>query len=157
MPPAPILDPQLVANGAIIADRDAIGMLNPHRFEFALLDAITYHDPESHTFGGYLDLHSVDWWTRGHIPGRPLFPGVLQVECAAQLASYLHHKTFTDAGFLGFVGLDNVKFRGLVTPPNRLVMIARGKEVKRRRTICDCQGFIGSTMVFEGTITGMVI
>jgi 3-hydroxyacyl-[acyl-carrier-protein] dehydratase len=157
VPPPPIIDPQVVADGAVIADRDAIGELNPHRYEFRLLDAITYCDLKAHIFGGYLDLHLDDWWARGHIPGRPLFPGVLQVECAAQLASYLHHKVFQDAGFLGFVGLDDVKFRGMVIPPARLIMIARGKEVKRRRTICECQGFVDSTMVFEGTITGMTV
>lgn len=155
MPPPLILDPSVVANGAVLADRETIARSNPQRYEFALLDAITYFDKETRIFGGYVDVRSDDWWVRGHIPGRPLFPGVLQVECAAQLASYLHKVLFPSDAFLGFAGLDEVKFRDAVIPPARLVMIARGLEVKRRRTICACQGFVGNTMVFEGVITGM--
>lgn len=157
MPPPPLIDPSIVANGDILADRDAIARMNPQRFEFSLLHAVTYINLEQRLFGGYVDVKHDDWWVRGHIPGRPIFPGVLQVECAAQLASFLHKLVLEESGFLGFAGLDEVKFRGTVQPPARLVMVAKGLEIKRRRTICACQGFVNSTMVFEGVITGMVI
>ncbi|MBL8877580.1 MAG: beta-hydroxyacyl-ACP dehydratase [Phycisphaerales bacterium] len=157
MPPPPLIDPLLVANGDILVDREAIGRLNPQRYEFSLLHAVTHIDREQRLFGGYVEVRPDDWWARGHIPGRPLFPGVLQVECAAQLASFLHKTLLAEPGFLGFAGLDEVKFRGMVLPPARLVMIAKGLDIKRRRTICACQGFVGTTMVFEGVITGMLI
>lgn len=157
MPPPVILDPSTLDFSRVIADREGIMSINPHRHEFALLDGIVHCDLESRIFAGYHDVRPDAWWVRGHVPGRPLFPGVLMIEAAAQLASYLTHRVLGVRGFIGFSGVDKVKFRGAVTPPARYVIVGRGKKVKRRRTLCETQGFVGNTMVFEGEITGMPI
>ncbi len=155
MPPPIILDPSTLDFEHPIADRDEIMRVNPHRHEFALLDGIVYCDMESGVFAGYHDVREDAFWVRGHIPGRPLFPGVMMIESAAQLASYMTHCMLEAKGFIGFAGIDKVKFRGTVTPPARFVIIGRGKSIKRRRTICETQGFVDDTMVFEAEITGM--
>lgn len=155
MPPPAILDPASLDLSHLIADRDEIMRLNPHRHEFALLDGIVYCDSENKVFAGYHDIREDAWWVRGHIPGRPLFPGVLMIEAAAQMASYLTHRLLNARGFIGFAGVDKVKFRGVVTPPARYVIVGRGKQIKPRRTVCEMQGFVNNTMVFEGQITGM--
>ena len=157
MPPPAILDPSALDFEHLIADRDAIGRVNPHRFEFALLDGIVHRDQENRVFAGYYDVRENAWWTRGHIPGRPLLPGVLMIEAAAQLASYMARCMLNFESFMGFAGVDNVKFRGTVTPSCRLVIVGRGKSLKRRRIICECQGFVDHTMVFEAEITGMPV
>ena len=131
--------------------------VNPHRYEFALLDGIVHWDLEKGIFAGFHDVRADAWWVRGHVPGRPLFPGVLMIEVAAQLASYLTHRILGRTGFVGFVGVDNVKFRGTISPPARYVVVGRSKSIKRRRTVCETQGFVGNTMVFEGEITGMPV
>jgi len=155
MPPPVILDPSTLDLSRVIADREAIMRINPHRHEFALLDGIVYCDVEGGIFAGYHDVRSDAFWVRGHIPGRPLFPGALMIEVAAQLASYLTHVILGEAGFIGFAGVDKVKFRDTIAPPARFVVIGRGTMVKHRRTVCQSQGFVGNTMVFEGEITGM--
>lgn len=155
MPPAAILDPGGFDFTRPIADRTEIGRFNPQREEFQLLDAIVHCDVEAGVFAGYHDVKSDAWWTRGHIPGRPLFPGVLMIEVAAQLSSYLSHRALGAEGFLGFVGVDGVKFRGTVQPPARFLVIGRALEIKRRRTVSEVQGFVDRDMVFEGVITGM--
>lgn len=155
MPPPMIIDPSTLDLEHPIATAEQIRTINPQRHEFALLDAIVYVDKERGIFAGYHDVREDDWWVRGHIPGRPLFPGVLMIECAAQLASYLTHTMLDAQGFIGFGGVDGVKFRGTITPPCRFVVIGQGKSVKPRRSICQCQGFVGGTMVFEAEITGM--
>lgn len=157
MPPPAILDPATLDLSQVVADREEILRVNPHRHEFALLDAIVYCDPENSIFAGYHDIRPDAWWVRGHIPGRPLFPGVLMIETAAQLASYLSHRTLGLKGFIGFVGVDRVKFRGTITPPARFLVVGRGKSLKPRRIICDTQGFVDNTMVFEAEITGMPV
>jgi len=157
MPPVPFLDPAQLDFTQLAADRAEIQRINPHRFEFALLDGVVYLDVERGLYAGYHDVHSEEFWVRGHIPGRPLFPGVLMIETAAQLASYLYHRLFPGAGFLGFTGVDNVKFRGTVAPPCRFVIVGKAIQMKPRRMICASQGFVGSTMVFEGEITGMPV
>ncbi|MHC4481279.1 MAG: hotdog domain-containing protein [Planctomycetota bacterium] len=59
--------------------------------------------------------------------------------------------------FLGFGAMENVKFRGAVVPGDRLVLVARKRDLRRRRAVFDCQGFVDGRMVFEGTIVGMVM
>jgi 3-hydroxyacyl-[acyl-carrier-protein] dehydratase len=158
MPPLPILDPAGIDTSQIVADREAIRAINPHRYEFELLDAVVLCDLETLLFAGYVDLSPDDWWTRGHIPGRPLLPGVLMIESAAQLSSYVYHQVFKGSDvFIGFAGVNNVKFRGAAEPPCRLLLAGHAKQAKPRRVITDIQGFINNTMVFEAEITGMPV
>ena len=157
MPPPAFLDPATLDLDHPIFTREQIQQYNPQRHEFALLDAIVLIDEARQLFAGYHDVREDAWWTRGHIPGRPLFPGVLMIEVAAQLASFLTHHLLKFEGFIGFAGVDNVKFRGAISPPARFVVIARGHKIRPRRIICDTQGFVDNTMVFEGRITGMPV
>jgi 3-hydroxyacyl-[acyl-carrier-protein] dehydratase len=54
--------------------------------------------------------------------------------------------------------VDGVKFRGQVTPGDRLIIVAYMAEIRgKRRNIADTQGFVNGQMVYEGRITGMVI
>jgi 3-hydroxyacyl-[acyl-carrier-protein] dehydratase len=157
MPPPVILDPATLDCSRVVADAEAIRRALPHRHEFALLDAVVHLDRASQIFAGYVDVRPDAWWARGHIPGRPLFPGVLMIEAAAQLSSYVWQQIVQGDRFLGLVGADNVKYRGTVEPPCRLIFVGRGRDVRTRRLICDTQGFVAGTMVFEGTLTGMPV
>jgi 3-hydroxyacyl-[acyl-carrier-protein] dehydratase len=157
MPPPAILDPATLDLSQLIADRDEILRVNLHRYEFQLLDGIVHCDLEKQIFAGYHDVRADAYWVRGHIPERPLFPGVLMIEVAAQLASFMTHKVLKDDRFIGFAGVDEVKFRGTVEPPCRFVIVGRAKEIRRRRTVCEAQGFVDNVMVFGGIITGMAV
>ena len=157
MPPPPILDPSGLDLSTLIAGPEQIEQVNPHRYEFRLLDGVVRLDPSASVFVGYHDVRPDAFWVRGHIPGRPLFPGVLMIEASAQLASYAHHSVFPTKEFLGFIGVDAVKFRGVVQPPARFVIVGRGKTMKPRRMVCEMQGFVDGTMVFEGEISGMTV
>ena len=155
MPPPPIVDPSTLDLTRIVATREEIYAILPHRFEFMQLDAICHVDPTLLT--AYREVRPDEWWCKGHIPGRPVLPGVLMIESAAHVAAYCYHRTFGQESFMGFSAVDKFKFRGAVTPPCRLVLVCRPVEVRTRRTICEVQGFVGKTMVFEGVITGMPI
>ena len=136
---------------------DDIRNVNPQRFEFEMLSAILFIDEGRKLMAAYKDLAPGDFWVRGHIPGRPLFPGVLMIEAAAQMSSYYITKALGGGRFVGFGGVDEVKFRGQVVPPCRFVLVGKMVEFRPRRAICDCQGFVDGKMVFEGRITGMPI
>src|SRR5262249_14825803 len=92
----------------------------------------------------------------GHMPDYPLMPGVLMCEAAAQLCSYyIMTNGFMQGDFLGFGGMENVRFRGPVRPGDRLVLIAKGVKIHRRQAIFNVQVFVGSTMVFHADIIGV--
>ena len=158
MPPAAILNLDELDYERVIYTREQIYEALPQRHEFAQLDGIIHLDVEAGTVAGYRDVQSDEWWCRGHLPGRPIFPGVLMVECAAQLAAFASHFIQPDVGgFVAFGGIDKAKFRDSVIPPARILFSCRAVEMRTRRIICDTQAYVDRKLVFEGTITGMFL
>ena len=68
-----------------VVSEEELRSLVPHREQFQLLDGICHFDAEQGLVVGYKDWGDDPWWGRGHIPGRPLMPGVLMVEALAQV------------------------------------------------------------------------
>lgn len=156
MPPELHFDLAQIDYTNMVADREAIRKVNPQRFEMEQLDAVVHVDGAGKIIIGYKDVRFDEFWVRGHMPGYPLLPGVLMCEASAQLCSYYTMTQHSIPGdFLGFGGLDEVRFRGTVHPGERLVLV--GKEVKfnRRQMIFNVQGFVKDKMVFHGDIIGM--
>jgi 3-hydroxyacyl-[acyl-carrier-protein] dehydratase len=140
-----------------IRTREEIRARLPQRHEMEQLDAVHHLDAERGLAVGSRDVGEDEWWVRGHIPGRPIFPGVLMIESAAQLATWLSRELKEDDRFMGFGGLDKVRFRGAVEPGSRLVLIARLKAARTRMSVFDCQGVVDGRLVFEGTVTGVFV
>lgn len=157
MPTEPIIDVSALDLGRVIADRAAVAVVNPQRFEMQQLDAVVLLDPERKLTVGYKDVRDDEFWARGHFPGQPVLPGVITCEVAAQICSYyvLTQHVLADGQFMGFGGMDEVRFRSIIRPGDRLVIAARGKRLSSRISIFETQGFVAGKMVFEGTITGV--
>ncbi len=155
MPPPLLFDLTGINLDQLVITKDQIRQDNPQRYEFEQLDGIIWHDFEKQLILGFRDIQSDEWWARGHIPGRPLFPGVLMIEAAAQLASFLGRRVLAGQRFIGFGGIDKVKFRESVVPPAKMYILAKGVEVRPRRIICDVQGLVNDRLVFGGQITGV--
>lgn len=155
MPPQTLFDLSLIDPDTVAVSQEEIYKINPHRFEFMMLDGIYFMDFEQGRSAGFRDVRDEEFWVRGHIPGRPIFPGVLMIETAAQLVSYYAKVASNRDGFLGFAGVENVRFRGTVTPGDRVVMIGSMVELRPRRCVGDTQAFVNGEMVYEGRIKGM--
>jgi 3-hydroxyacyl-[acyl-carrier-protein] dehydratase len=157
MPASPLFDFSGIDLNRTVVSREQIYERLPHRYEFMQLDRFVYLDKPTLTAVAIREVHSDEFWVRGHIPGRPLLPGVLMIETAAQMAAYVSYLVQPSDRFIGFGGVDNVKFRLAVSPPARLVFLLRGVEVRPRRIVCDVQAYLDSQMAFEGRITGMPV
>jgi 3-hydroxyacyl-[acyl-carrier-protein] dehydratase len=155
MPPPVLFDISKLDENKIVHNHDEIYRVIPQRFEMEQLTAILYEDHEVTV--GYKDVREDEFWVRGHIPGRPLFPGVLMIECAAQLCAYSTMKKQPEMGFVGFAKCDETRFRGTVVPPARLIMVVKLTEINRRRAVGAAQGFCKGQLVFESVITGMSV
>src|SRR4051794_37322062 len=128
MPPPAHLDPTSIDLNRVIADRAAIRRVNPHRFDMEQLDAVVLLDPERGLIVGYKDVRPDEFWVPAHFPGRPMLPGVLMCEAAAQLGSYYAvalRVIEPETQMLVFGGLENVRFRGVVRPGDRLVLVSK--------------------------------
>ncbi len=156
MPPPLLFDlSQIDLSGEPVFDKEVIGRVNPQRFEMQQLDGILWYDKEKFLILGYKDVTKEEFWVRGHIPGRPLMPGVMMVEAAAQLSSFFVKQIYKLEGFIGFASIDSAKFRSVVEPGQRLYLLGHITKFKRRKYTCTVQGVVEDTMVFEGVVSGL--
>jgi 3-hydroxyacyl-[acyl-carrier-protein] dehydratase len=156
MPPELHLDPNKLDCGQVVADQEAIRQVNPQRHEMEQLTAIVHVNREQHLIAGYKDVRADEFWVKGHMPDYPLMPGVLMCEAAAQLCSYYTAtEGLLQGDFIGFGGLENVRFRNPVRPGDRLVLVGKAIRLNRRQTIFNVQGFVGGTMVFHADVIGV--
>ena len=90
----------------------------PHRYPLLLVDRVKSIEPGER-------IHAVkavsmnEQFFQGHFPGRPIMPGVLQIEALAQAAGVLGIETFDLAGsgkLVIFMAIENAKFRAPVEP-----------------------------------------
>ncbi len=155
----PILDPATLLAENVAVSKEEILALNAQRDEFEQVDRLILIDLEKGLAVGIKTQRPDEFWTRGHIPGRPIMPGVLMIEMAAQISSVMYHLKFETGGkkFFGFGGVNHVKFRGSVEPGDDLLMVVRAKSLRSRIAIFEAQGFVDGKMVFEGEVTGIVI
>jgi 3-hydroxyacyl-[acyl-carrier-protein] dehydratase len=158
MPPPALVDPTAIDATRVLVDLEGLRRINPQRFEMEQLTAIVLIDKENHVIVGYKDVGHDEFWARGHMPGYPLMPGVLMCEAAAQLAGYYSTiMGFIRGGFMGFGGLEDVRFRGQVRPGDRLILVAKAHRLHHRQSTFDCQGFVGTDMVFQARVIGLPI
>jgi len=152
-----LVNPSDIDFDNVIADLDEIRKHNPQRFEMEQLTAIVYVDEETMTCAGYKDITENEVWVRGHMPGMPLMPGVFMCEAAAQLCSYVTQRfDLLGAEIVGFGGMKEVRFRGVVVPGDRLVIACQRIRSRRGRLILSrFQGVVGEDIVVDGQITGV--
>jgi len=158
MPPSLLFDlSQIDLTGKPIFDKEAIGKVNPQRFEMQHLDGVLWYDKKKFLVLGYKDVTENEFWVRGHIPGRPLMPGVIMIEAAAQLSSFFVRQIYGVDVFIGFAGIESAKFRSVVKPGHRLYLLAHITKFKQRKYTTSVQGVVDGTMVFETVVSGMKV
>ena len=99
-------------------DMADIKRILPHREPFLFVDDITAVSENS--VDGYHEVKNDEFWTRGHFPGNPIVPGVIQCEMMAQSACVLFADRMSGGTLPVYTGIDKVRFRGMVRPGDRI-------------------------------------
>ena len=104
-----------------IMDSEQIMNILPHRPPFLFIDKILKISENSIT--GLKYVSPDEPYFKGHVPGRPVMPGVLQIEAMAQVGGVLVLSTFPDPeNYLTFFGrIENAKFKRPVEPGDTLI------------------------------------
>ena len=98
----------------------------PHGPEFRFVDRLLSLVPGQEGVGEYL-VRGDEAFLRGHFPGDPLFPGVLLIEAAAQLAGVVaqNDPLIPPLPGLKLTALRAVKIQGTARPGETMRMEAR--------------------------------
>jgi len=157
--PSPMIIPFAEIPAEPVMGKEEVCRAIPQRFEMLQLDGILLFDLNRKVAAGYKDVTEDEFWYRGHIPGRPLMPGVIMCEAAAQLCSFYYRKNdLANVGkFLGFGGMDKVRFRGTVIPGDRFVIVVKAIKTDSRMKIFEAQGLVNGKLVFEANISGIEV
>ncbi|MBL6592210.1 MAG: bifunctional UDP-3-O-[3-hydroxymyristoyl] N-acetylglucosamine deacetylase/3-hydroxyacyl-ACP dehydratase [Flavobacteriaceae bacterium] len=104
-----------------IMDSDDIMNILPHRPPFLFVDKILEISENSIT--GLKYVSPDEPYFKGHFPGRPVMPGVLQIEAMAQVGGVLVLNSFPDPeNYLTFFArIENAKFKRTVVPGDVLI------------------------------------
>jgi 3-hydroxyacyl-[acyl-carrier-protein] dehydratase len=155
MPPKFLFDIDNIDLDQPLFGKEEILKYNPQDYEMQQLDAVVWYDKENHYSVGHKDVTDKEFWVRGHIPGRPIMPGVIMIEAAAQLSSVYMKKIYGLEGFIGFASIESARFRGTVEPGDRLYMLCHISKMRSRKYTATVQGVVNGQMVFDCEISGM--
>lgn len=153
----PIIDLSSIDTTKIVADRDVIAQFIPHRGTMMLVDGIVWQSADYTQGVGIKHVRGDEFWCQGHFPDRPLYPGVLQIESAAQLAAYLYYRRFPEIGLSVFCKIEEAVFRAMVRPGDELFLLCKDIRVSRKRFYCDVMGIVNGVVTFQATILGMAL
>jgi len=106
----------------------------PHRYPFLLVDRVTDLVEDDYIVA-YKNITANEEVFNGHFPQASIFPGVMILEAMAQVSGILGFKsagkTPQDGSIYLFAGVDDVRFKRLVVPGDRLTLESKVLSVRR--------------------------
>jgi 3-hydroxyacyl-[acyl-carrier-protein] dehydratase len=129
---------------------EAIKKVLPHRYPFLLVDRVL--EMEEKRILALKNVTANEDFFNGHFPGKPLMPGVLQVEALAQTGCILLAKRHIDDpenSLIVFTGIKEAKFRKSVVPGDQLKMEVSLTRQRRNFTLMEGAARVDGDVVCE--------
>jgi UDP-3-O-[3-hydroxymyristoyl] N-acetylglucosamine deacetylase/3-hydroxyacyl-[acyl-carrier-protein] dehydratase len=140
-------------DGAI--DSEGLLRLLPHRYPFLMVDRIIKID--GNHIVGVKNVTLNEPFFQGHFPGRPIMPGVLQLEAMAQVAGILLLRRAENAGQIAyFMAAEDVKWRKPVHPGDVLVIDVEMTRLRGKLGKAKGQCKVRGEVVSEAGVTFML-
>ena len=140
-----------------VYDAAGVEKVLPHRGDMRLIDRIVWHNEGYKRAVAARSIKADEFWVPGHFPGKPMFPGVLQIEAGAQLACFMFLVRHPDPYLAAFLRIENAVFRSMVRPGDELILLGEEAKFGRRRFTANVQGMVGDRLAFEATVSGMAM
>jgi len=138
-------------------DSEGIKAIIPHRHPFLLIDEILQLDPGVSAVGSSYISPDAPYF-EGHFPGRPVMPGVLQVEAMAQTGAVAILSAPEYQGKIVFFGgIDSIRFKRTVNPGDTLVFDVTIDKMRRGVGKATGQATVDGELVCRGNITFAVV
>lgn len=133
-------------------------MILPHRYPFLLVDRVLALEPGKKILA-YKNLTHNESFFNGHFPDNPMMPGVLQVEALAQAGAILCHESKlydTKTQLAVLVGLDEIRFRKVVRPGDRLDLEVELVLFKKKIAKLKAKASVDGDLACEGIILAAI-
>ena len=149
--------PEINFDEAPMYNRDKIKTILPHREPFLFIDEI--RDIGDDFITGVKFVRQDEDYFKGHFPGEPVMPGVLQLETMAQTGGVLILSTVKNPEdyLTFFMKIDNAKFKQKVVPGDTIIF--RLNLISPiRRGLCHMRGvgFVDGKIVVEADLLAQI-
>lgn len=143
----------------MMSSKEILNIL-PHRYPFLLVDKvmdIKKVGGESRVGDQIVAIKNITFnepQFQGHFPEFPIMPGVLVIECMAQVCGLLAFKPHPSGGKWTFfiLGIDKARFRKPIVPGDTLEIHAKVLKDKGAFVTFECQALAGGELKAEAEI-----
>lgn len=135
-------------------NREELKEYLPHREPMLLVDEIEV-DNNGVCHGTY-KIKDDEFFCRGHFPGNPVVPGVIQCEIMAQSCALLVKDELKGKTTL-YSGIDNVRFKNVIRPGDVCVITARLKSKRSNLYFCEASIEVDGKLCCKGELSFALI
>ncbi|WP_206811175.1 3-hydroxyacyl-ACP dehydratase FabZ [Paradesulfitobacterium ferrireducens] len=133
-------------------DIDKIQEILPHRYPFLLVDRIIEFE-EGKRAVGIKNVSANEGFFSGHFPKYPVMPGVLIMECLAQVGAIILLSKEEYAGRIPlFAGMDEVRFKRQVRPGDQLRLEVNVLKLRHGVGVAEGKAYVGDELAASGKV-----